>query len=476
MRAIGVMVFVVFAAAQFIAACVGIEHHLGGIWAFAAVVVAFLFRFTLPITIGAFFGARDVWHWQWALALVFAAPGLLVAVPALLAATIDWLRGVGGGLSKRDTVTVAGPDVRLSPVSRAPSTESGGTEAVYRLPESHSKPVGWTRVGLIVGFSLAAVAVVVVAHLRERDQWGRDPYPYSSAPVSRSVQPSEKASEPVTDMAVVPPEAASATEEPVELAVPANLWVMPPVELGVLVDRLMIESGAEPSWAVLADGAGPVIWLTDGVEDDPMSGGAQRYGVARVTVDGKVTTVLHQTLQEVPWDVVLRSDSPARFGPQHVLIAPQNDCFGSTGSGCDFEVVSSLRSAGLTVQQMCERFADGSGTVVYAVLGSDRRSAWVALESTAGSGGASSWLKLFWRIADIDDDVRACMANRLPADGNELTEGAAGAFGTGIAPESQPAPDALAKQAPADGVEVSGTAADSELTAEPDGPVEPVGR
>jgi hypothetical protein len=49
------------------------------------VVVAFGFRFTLPITVGAFFGAMNVWEWHWALALLFAAPGLVLALPGVLA-------------------------------------------------------------------------------------------------------------------------------------------------------------------------------------------------------------------------------------------------------------------------------------------------------------------------------------------------------------------------------------------------------
>jgi hypothetical protein len=40
------------------------------------VAVMFLTRFSLPITVGSFFGAMNVWGWHWIGALVFAAPGL----------------------------------------------------------------------------------------------------------------------------------------------------------------------------------------------------------------------------------------------------------------------------------------------------------------------------------------------------------------------------------------------------------------
>lgn len=84
---LGIGCFILFfgyAIFQIIAAYVGIDFHLGAVWAFVAVGAAFVFRFTLPITIGAFFGAMDVWGWHWALAALFAAPGLLFLIPGIL--------------------------------------------------------------------------------------------------------------------------------------------------------------------------------------------------------------------------------------------------------------------------------------------------------------------------------------------------------------------------------------------------------
>jgi hypothetical protein len=67
---------------------IGIDHHLGTVWAIGAVIVGFRFRFALPLTIGSFFGAMNVWGWPWYGALVFASPGLVLMalmVPAALA-------------------------------------------------------------------------------------------------------------------------------------------------------------------------------------------------------------------------------------------------------------------------------------------------------------------------------------------------------------------------------------------------------
>jgi putrescine transport system substrate-binding protein len=77
-------VFLAYGVAQIVAAYVGIEHHWGGVAAGLLIGVSFLFRFTLPITIGSFFGAMDVWGWHWAVAAIFAVPGLLLLAPGAI--------------------------------------------------------------------------------------------------------------------------------------------------------------------------------------------------------------------------------------------------------------------------------------------------------------------------------------------------------------------------------------------------------
>jgi hypothetical protein len=76
--------FVCWAIAQFIAGYGGISNYAGSGWAIAAIVVSFIFRFTLPITIGAFYGAMTVWDWPWYYALLFSAPGLALVLPGIL--------------------------------------------------------------------------------------------------------------------------------------------------------------------------------------------------------------------------------------------------------------------------------------------------------------------------------------------------------------------------------------------------------
>ncbi len=88
----GFLAFLAFGLAQFVAGYAGIEHGLGAGWAWGALIAALMFRFTLPITIGAFFGAMNVWGCHWALAALFAAPGLAFVIPGVLASVLSLVK------------------------------------------------------------------------------------------------------------------------------------------------------------------------------------------------------------------------------------------------------------------------------------------------------------------------------------------------------------------------------------------------
>ena len=70
----------------------GIEYYFGGFWLGVAIVLVVFFRFNLPVIIGAYFGAVEVLQWHWALALLFAVPGLLFIVPSFIAMIIESFR------------------------------------------------------------------------------------------------------------------------------------------------------------------------------------------------------------------------------------------------------------------------------------------------------------------------------------------------------------------------------------------------
>lgn len=89
---VGFIAFMAFGIAQLVAGFTGIEHGIGSVWAWVALFAALALRFTLPITIGAFFGAMNVWGWHWALAALFAAPGLLLVIPGVLASVFSLVK------------------------------------------------------------------------------------------------------------------------------------------------------------------------------------------------------------------------------------------------------------------------------------------------------------------------------------------------------------------------------------------------
>lgn len=76
--------------AQLFAGYVGIKHYLGSILAFVIIGLSAGLRFTLPITIGAFLGAMNVWNWS--LAGIFAAPGLLLMMPGIFAIIVSSIK------------------------------------------------------------------------------------------------------------------------------------------------------------------------------------------------------------------------------------------------------------------------------------------------------------------------------------------------------------------------------------------------
>lgn len=87
----GIILILVIGLAQIAIGFVGIEYHFGAGWAVGALVLSFMFRFSLPLTIGTFFGAIDVFNWHWIAALLITLPGLLLMIPGVIAAGIAGL-------------------------------------------------------------------------------------------------------------------------------------------------------------------------------------------------------------------------------------------------------------------------------------------------------------------------------------------------------------------------------------------------
>jgi hypothetical protein len=89
MNILGGIIFFGYGIIQLGAAWAGLELYVGTI--ISGVIVVFfglILRFTLPITIGAFLCALNIWGWHWALSALFVAPGLLLIIPSVLASIL----------------------------------------------------------------------------------------------------------------------------------------------------------------------------------------------------------------------------------------------------------------------------------------------------------------------------------------------------------------------------------------------------
>ena len=84
---LGCVAFLLLGILQIGAGYIGIADRFGDGWALAALIAAMMVRFSLPLTVGCFLCARDVWGWHWAPALVFAAPGLVFRETLINSAT-----------------------------------------------------------------------------------------------------------------------------------------------------------------------------------------------------------------------------------------------------------------------------------------------------------------------------------------------------------------------------------------------------
>ena len=87
----GVLLMLGIGLAQMVIGYIGIDYHLGAGWAIGAVVLALVFRFSLPLTVGTFFGAMDVFGFSFIVSLLITLPGLLLMVPGAIAAGIAGL-------------------------------------------------------------------------------------------------------------------------------------------------------------------------------------------------------------------------------------------------------------------------------------------------------------------------------------------------------------------------------------------------
>ena len=87
--AILMILIMVAGVAQLYLGYVGIEDWLGNGWALGALALAFFARIMLPLTVGTYLAMTNVYGYEWWIAAIVAAPGLLLIVPAMVTATFS---------------------------------------------------------------------------------------------------------------------------------------------------------------------------------------------------------------------------------------------------------------------------------------------------------------------------------------------------------------------------------------------------
>ena len=92
---IWVIVLLGFGIVQICLGYLGIDYHLGNIFAIGALGLAFALRIMFPLTIGTYFGVVDVLGWDWYWGVIIAAPGVVFILPVLVTAIIQSLTNRG---------------------------------------------------------------------------------------------------------------------------------------------------------------------------------------------------------------------------------------------------------------------------------------------------------------------------------------------------------------------------------------------
>ena len=82
LRILLVLIFCGIGVVQLILGFDGIDYHLGSGFAWGSLILAFL-GFTIPITIGTYFGVVDVLGWPWWLGILITLPGTVLVLPLL---------------------------------------------------------------------------------------------------------------------------------------------------------------------------------------------------------------------------------------------------------------------------------------------------------------------------------------------------------------------------------------------------------
>ena len=178
-----------------------------------------------------------------------------------------------------------------------------------------------------------------------------------------------------------------------------RLLERPSHELGTAIVLLMPDRGTKQYfWDHRANS--DVVWFDDGYRTENWKNGEVAYarrGLLRVNVHGRVSTVLKQRKLELPWTIRYESKGNPKFGVETISLAPglpEEPCFGSLYENCAFDVLPSLRYAGIVARQFCKSDGTQYSHVGFKITHPSRAPALMIHKTGWGSGGRDSSIEL----------------------------------------------------------------------------------
>lgn len=141
-----------------------------------------------------------------------------------------------------------------------------------------------------------------------------------------------------------------------------------------------------------------VAWLSNGYETRE-DGSVKRYGLLRVNVNGKKSTVLKKRKVELAWRVEYGTSNPPKLGIEEITLGPGTPteaCFGELYSGCAFAPIPSLKASEIKVKILCENKHQGSPVNIgFELSYPGRKKTFARYKWWVGSGGEQAFITLF---------------------------------------------------------------------------------
>lgn len=116
-RIVGLLALVAFTLLRVWLSVLGLAEVIGLPWAIVAAAGLLLLGLRLPLRIAVFFGAVAAWHWPAALALLVAAPRLLLVLPGLISTYLAGRRHPRPRWSRFESADHAEPRLAQQPWS-----------------------------------------------------------------------------------------------------------------------------------------------------------------------------------------------------------------------------------------------------------------------------------------------------------------------------------------------------------------------